>query len=145
MHRVRSAGRQSGGGVVIFVVLALRAVKGGRRITIRSPESIGGIDLAAIDVLLRGMNDRLPPLSADPRVQPLARQCAICGYDIHDNPAGRCPECGGTLKDRGEWVVKRCRREPRWILAGLGWMVVLSIAAPLLVAALAAIADFLDF
>jgi len=75
---------------------------------------------------------------------PLPLRCAICGYDIHDNPQGRCPECGGTLGERGDWVVQRGRREPRWILAGLAWLVLLSIALPLLAALLAAIGEVLS-
>ena len=86
-----------------------------------------------------------PSHPAHPPLQPLPLHCSICGYDIHDNPAGRCPECGGTPTERREWLVKQGWRQPRWILAGLGWIVLLSIAVLLLAAALVAVAEFLDF
>ena len=79
--------------------------------------------------------------SAHPPIEPLPLRCAICDYDIHNNPGDRCPECGGTLVERRDWIVQRGRRQPRWILAGLAWMVLLSIAVPLLAAMLVAIAE----
>jgi len=69
--------------------------------------------------------------SADhPPLSPTTHVCDVCGYDLRNDPFGRCPECGLTSQSRHARVLERNQREVQWMFTIIGWLAILTIVLP---------------
>ena len=68
-----------------------------------------------------------------PRNPSRHRRCEICGYDLHNNKSGQCPECGaassGALRMPPQWwiLIAALGLPSLVLLLWLGWSVVIRL------------------
>lgn len=62
--------------------------------------------------------------------------CVGCGYAVEGLGGERCPECGAELGEAGAVRIGRLARRPRWVMLGIGLIVLsLPITGPAVVSA----------